>query len=73
MLCIQTIVTGQGPSTKPGPQSRVKMKMKGRLPSGTIVDEHTYNIIVGDGDVIQGMLCQLFIYYFYNMGHIDNC
>lgn len=42
-------------STRPMAQSRVRMKIRGSLPSGNVVDRHSsLEFVVGDGDVIQG-------------------
>ena len=60
---LQVISPGDGPSTKPVPQGRVTMRMRGILPSGKNVDKHSaVTFIVGDGDVIQGTLCTLTIH-----------
>ena len=52
----QTLRPGDGPSSRPTPQSRVKMKTKGVLDEGgQVVDRHSgVRFTVGDGDVIQG-------------------
>ena len=43
-------------STRPTPQSRVKVSARGCLESGEVVDKHkTFVFTVGDGDVIQGI------------------
>ena len=52
----QTLRPGDGLSSRPAPQSRVKMKTKGVLDEGgQVVDRHSgVRFTVGDGDVIQG-------------------
>ncbi len=47
---------GKGISTRPAPQSRVKVRTCGYLESGKVVDKHSQcAFTVGEGDVIQGM------------------
>ena len=42
-------------ATRPTPQCQVKMKVRGMLLSGGVVDRHnSLAFTVGDGDVIQG-------------------
>ena len=41
--------------TRPTPQCRVKLRTKGQLENGTVVDKHhAVSFTLGDGDVIQG-------------------
>lgn len=45
---------GEGLSTRPTPQSRVRVRTCGFLESGKVVDKHSsYSFTVGDGDVLQ--------------------
>ena len=57
-LLQQVLRPGRGLSTRPTPQSRVKVRTSGVLEddSGAVVDRHNaVSFTVGDGDVIQGM------------------
>ena len=41
---------------RPTPQCRVKIRTKGQLENGTVVDKyHSVPFTLGDGDVIQGV------------------
>lgn len=52
---LQVLRAGEGVSTRPTPQCQVKMKVRGMLLSGGIVERHSsLAFTVGDGDVIQG-------------------
>ena len=45
---------GAGLSTRPTPQSRVKLRTRGYLEAGKAVDKHSAVLFtVGDGDVVQ--------------------
>ena len=51
----QVVHKGVGISTRPTPQCIVKVRSKGHLDSGDVVDKHSSCVFtVGDGDVIQG-------------------
>ena len=51
---------GEGLSTRPTSQCRVKVRTRGFLESGVVVEKHSgYWFTVGDGDVVQGMYCNL--------------
>lgn len=53
-LLKKTVRPGEGPSSRPAPEHIVKIRVKGYLESGKVVDfSHPYKFIVGDGDVIQ--------------------
>ena len=57
---VQVMRAGSGTSTRPSQQSRVKVRTRGFLESGDVVDKHNgYWFTVGDGDVVQGMLNNL--------------
>ena len=46
---------GEGVSTRPTAQCQVRMKVRGSLQSGGVVDRHSsLEFTIGDGDVIQG-------------------
>ena len=48
--------SGKGVSTRPTPRSRVRVKSRGFLESGEVVDKcNECWFTVGDGDVVQGM------------------
>ena len=50
----QVLRKGMGLSTKPTPQSRVKVRTRGYLDNGKTVDRHSsVTFTVGDGDVVQ--------------------
>ena len=51
---LQVLRKGAGLSTRPTPQSRVKVRTRGYLESGKSVDRHSsLSFTVGDGDVVQ--------------------
>lgn len=57
MICAiyQVIRRGEGISTRPTPQSRVKVRSRGFLESGKVVEKRNgCCFTVGDGDVVQG-------------------
>lgn len=55
-VAVQVLRKGQGLSTRPTPQCRVKVRTSGSLESGELVDRHSALwFTVGDGDVIQGI------------------
>lgn len=57
---MQVLRKGEGISTRPTPQSRVKVRSRGCLESGEVVDKHSgYWFTVGDGDVVQGRVSDL--------------
>ena len=54
MFIIQVLRKGAGLSTRPTPQSRVKVRTRGFLEGGKSVDRHSgISFTVGDGDVLQ--------------------
>lgn len=60
---------GEGISTRPTPQSRVRVRSRGFLESGAVVDKHSgVWFTVGDGDVLQGNIVALSVVLFY--GHV---
>ena len=53
----QVIRKGNGISTRPTPQSRVKVRSQGFLESGEVVEKRSgHCFTVGDGDVVQGKM-----------------
>ena len=51
--------------TRPTPQCRVRLRTKGTLEKGTLVDRHhSVPFTLGDGDVIQGG-CGLLMWFFW--------
>lgn len=54
---LQVIRSGEGISTRPTPQCRVKVRSRGLLESGEVVDKRSGCwFTVGDGDVVQGTI-----------------
>ena len=62
-LSSQTLRPGDGPTSRPTPQSRVRVKTKGVLQEdGQVVDQHSsVRFTLGDGDVIQGRTMPLLL------------
>ena len=53
---MQVLREGEGVSTRPTGQAQVRMKVRGSLSSGGVVERHgALEFTVGDGDVIQGL------------------
>lgn len=51
---MQVLRKGAGLSTRPTPQSQVKVRSRGYLENGKVVDRHSaVSFTVGDGDVLQ--------------------
>ena len=56
---MQVLRKGDGISTRPTSQSRVRVRTRGYLESGDVVDKHNGHwFTVGDGDVVQGRLSE---------------
>ena len=74
---LQILRNGDGISTRPALQSRVRVRSRGFLESGAVVDKHGgVWFTVGDGDVLQGIVLMLSIALFYghacSMGYCCN-
>ena len=58
----QVLREGGGVATRPTPLSRVRIRTKGQLDNGAVVDKHSsIPFTLGDGDVLQGLIRNVYI------------